>query len=331
MTATRSVVAAVEEMFLIPTYASPRPFAPIATHRALALPLQLGGPVLQWEPTLAGGPRVVGIGRRKLLEPFCRKLLGELVQVGQRPSTGLLSPAKLAAWDADLIVAGIHRWMVGRFERAGWTIVPSAVRWTGSLATVPPSQICRSLMSNLNKVRAHGFTLEQSNSPDAWDEFFRRMVEPQARSRHGNGAWVPSDRFTKKLQQIGTLHLIMRDGQRVAGTCSVSRGDTLWLPIMGVRDGDATLLRQGAGVATLALPFEWAKAQHFRRVDAGRTSPFVTDGIHRYKRSWGLTPVRDPLAQIIAVYPRSALGCQAFKASPALVERGSRLEIFSGE
>jgi Acetyltransferase (GNAT) domain len=325
------MVAAVEEMFLIPTYASQRPFAPVITHRALALPLQLGGPVLQWDSSLAGGPRVVGIGRRKLLEPFCRKLLGGLVPVGQRPSTGLLSPAKLAEWDADLIIAGIHRWMVGRFERAGWTIVPSSVRWTGSLATVPPSQICRSLMSNLNKVRAYGFTLTQSNSPDAWAEFFRRMVEPQARSRHGEGAWLPSERFTRKLQQIGTLHLIMRDGERVAGTCSVARGDTLWLPLMGVRDGDPTLLRQGAGVATLALPFQWAKAQHFRWVDAGRTSPFVTDGIQRYKRTWGLTPVPDPLAQIIAIYPRSARARQAFKNSPALVERGSRLEIFSGE
>jgi hypothetical protein len=99
---------------------------------------------------------------------------------------------------------------------------------------------------------------------------------------------------------------------------------------MGVRDGDPALLRQGAAVATLALPLQWAREQGFHRVDAGRSSPFLTDGIHRYKRNWGMTPMADPLAQVMAVRPRTSIGGRVFSETPVLVERGSGLETFSG-
>jgi Acetyltransferase (GNAT) domain len=327
----RSLVAEVEEMFMIPTYASPRPFAPVAAHRALALPLPLRGSVHQWWAADSGRVRVVGIGRRKQLEPFARRLLGELSPIDGGGRSGLLSPARLGSWDGDLIMAGVHRWMAGRFRRAGWIIVPSAVRWSGSLESVPPKAVPRSLQENLKKILRQGFTLEQTSSRQSWSEFFTRMVAPQAQARHGSAAWVPSRHFRRKLEQVATLHMIVREGQRVAGACSVARGATVWLPLMGVRDGDPTLLRQGAGVAALALPLEWARARHFRRVDAGRTSPFLTDGIHRYKRNWGLTPVPDPLAQVVAVRPRTELGRRAFTEAPVLAESGSGLELFSGD
>jgi hypothetical protein len=326
----RSLAAAVEELLLIPTYASARPFAPVVAHRALALPLQLSGRIHHWSAPGPRGIRIVGIGRQKPLEQFCRGLLGEVVpeEAGQR--SGLVNPAQLAACDGDLVVAGVHRWMADRFRRAGWLIVPTAVRWNGILAALPPTTMPRGLRENLNKIQKHGFTMEQTSSRESWDEFFSRMVVPHALARHGSSSWVPSLRFLRKLEQVATLHMILQGGRRVAGACTVARGATVWLPLMGVRDGDPALLRQGAAVATLALPLQWARQQGFQRVDAGRTSPFLTDGIHRYKRNWGMIPMPDPLAQVIAVRPRTSMGRKVFTEAPVLVERGSGLETFSG-
>jgi hypothetical protein len=134
------------------------------------------------------------------------------------------------------------------------------------------------------------------------------MVAPQAVARHGEAAWIPSRRYIADLARSGTLHLVMRGNEPVAGICTVRRGDSLWLALSGVRNGDPDLLRQGAGFAALALTINWAKTEGFRYLDAGRTGPFVHDGVQRLKRGRG-----------------------ALSHQPVLVEYLSGIQPFSGE
>jgi hypothetical protein len=230
-----------------------------------------------------------------------------------------------------LIVVEIHRWMASRFRRSGWRLVPSAVRWTGDLAVVPPAQPGASLRDDLRKVRQHRYELTQSHAPEDWDFFYQEMVRPHAEGRYGTAAWHPSPRFIKELARVGTLHFAIRNGDRVAGLCSVARRETLWIPLSGIRCGDPLLLQQGANAASFALTFEWARAQGFHRVDLGRTPPFVEQGLARYKSKWGLLPVPDPLAHIMAIAARSPLARKAFARNPVLVEQGDGLTTYSGE
>jgi hypothetical protein len=125
-------------------------------------------------------------------------------------------------------------------------------------------------------MKKQGFSLEQTTAPEDWHFFHTRMVHPQALVRHGESAWLPSSDFLRALARAGTLHLVSRAGERVAGLCTVPHGDKLWLPLSGVLDGKQELLRQGAGFAGLALAFEWGKANGFLQVDVGRTAPSCT-------------------------------------------------------
>jgi hypothetical protein len=317
---------------LVPTYASRWAPATIAAHRGMALPFQLVGQLHHRSTSHCGKPiRVAGIGREKLLDPFYATLLGELV-----PATGhgrrlLWSPESLAGISADLVVAEVHRWMAQRFGRSGWLIVPEAVRWEGALTQVPPSQPSRSLRDDLRKVKNNGFTLAHGETPEDWEEFYTEMVEPQSRSRHGARAWLPSRRLMEQFAAAGRLHFAMRDGLRVAGACSVGQGDKLWLPLTGIRHGDPLLLRQGAGNAALALTFGWARAEGYRRIDAGRTSAFVNDGIQQSKRKWGLSPSPDPLAHLLAVLPKTEAARRLFATEPVLIENGAQLGTYAGE
>ena len=331
-TPRRSLAARIEERLLIPSYASHWAFAPISAHRVLSLPLQLMGQV-QRRSVHVGDTRIdlLGIGRTKLIDPLCARLFGDLPE--PRPDGRKLtwSPDELTHPEADLVVAEVHRWMAPRFRRAGWLIVPSSVRWHGDLATVPPVEPSRSLSANLTKIRKHGFTLIQASGPADWDEFYATMVEPQARTRHGLTAWLPDEPFRRKIAQRGILHLVMENGVRVAGACTVRHGDMLWFPLLGVRHGDPKLLQRGASVAALALPLEWARKQNYRRVDLGRTGPFVNDGLQHYKRNWGFLPVPDPLTHVVAVWLGSGAARQAFQREPVLVEDGDGLRTFAGE
>jgi hypothetical protein len=331
-TPARSLMAAVEERLLVPTYSSKRAAFPIAAHRGLALPFQLVGQVRRRSAGFAGGLiGILEIGREKLLRSLGTRLFGELPRATTEVRRPLWSPTLSDEPDADIVMAEVHRWMAPRFRSAGWLIVPQSVRWQGSLDAIPPKDCSHGLLENMRKVRKQEFAIEQSSAPADWDEFYSTMVGPQALARHGSTAWVPSRLLMNDFARKGVLHLITRGGERVAGICTVPRGDTLWLAISGVRNGDPALLRLGAGVAILALTIEWARAQGFRALDAGRTGPFCNDGLQQFKRKWGLTPVVDPLSLVAAVRVQSPAARQAFSREPVLVEEDANLRVYAGE
>ncbi len=329
---SRSFIASVEERLLVPAYSSRWTLPPILAHRGMALPLQLRGEVRSRRLTVAGQTiELVEAGREKLIQPLSARLFGELPPPITQLQQALWSPVALSQGGADIVLAEVHRWMAARFRRAGWLILPHSVRWQGEMSNIPPEDRSHGLRENLRKIRKQGFGLEQATREDDWEEFYATMVGPQALARHGPKAWIPSRRLLGEFARAGRLHMVVRGGERVAGICTIPRGDTLWLAISGVRGGDPELLRQGAGFAVIVLTVEWARAQGYRALDAGRTGPFLNDGLQQFKRRWGLAPVVDPLAHVAAVWLGSNAARQAFAREPVLVENGAALRVYAGE
>lgn len=323
-----SILASVEERFLVPSYASRLAEAWIAAHGALALPFHVRGEVRRSVvATPAGSLRVLELGRKKHLTPFRQRLLGPVTQEHDDGTLTLLSPAAIETVSADLTLVEIHRWMASRFRRAGWVVVPADVRWRGNLSELPPRRPTVSLKSDLAKVRRYGYTLEHGAGAADWEEFYDGMVVPQARVRFGDDVWIPSERLRRVLSERGRLHFVRRDGVRVAGMCSVRTGESLWLPLMGLRQGDQALLREGAYSAVFSLIFAWARAEGCLRVDMGRTSAFVHDGVQHFKRKWGLHPVADPLSRLIAL--RAAPSVRPMlERQPVLIETSGGLVTY---
>jgi hypothetical protein len=322
--------AAVEERFLVPTYASRWAPVSVAAHRMLALPLQLRG-AMRRRVVVPGGREisVLEIGRAKVTEPLCARLFGELPAPEYGASHSLRDPAT-AAGTAHVVIVEVHRWLAPRFRHAGWIVVPDQVRWQGELAALPPPERSHSLSDDLRKVRSRGFALEHAGGSADWEEFTSRMLAPHAAARFGEDAWLPSPYLLRRFRARGRLHFIVQNGVRVGGFCSLRCEDLLWLPLAGVRDGDRALVRAGVSAATYALAFDWAREQGCTRVDVGRTSPFLTDGIQQYKRKWGLSAVPDPLAHLAAVWVGSDAARLAFARQPALAEGDRELWLYAG-
>jgi hypothetical protein len=272
---------------------------------------------------------VLEIGRATVTEPVCARLFGELPAPEYGASHSLRHPAA-AAGAAHLVVAEVHRWLAQRFRRAGWVVVPGHVRWTGDLVQLPPPRMSKSLKDDLRKVRSRGFTLEQAGGEADWAEFTARMLSPQATARFGAEAWLPSPYLLRRFRERGQLHFVLHGGTRVAGFCSLRSGESVWLPLSGVHAGDPALLRAGVSAAVYALAFEWARHQGCSRVDMGRTSPFLNDGVQQYKRKWGMTAVPDPLSHLTAVWVGSDAARLAFAREPVLAEGDQGLWIYAG-
>jgi hypothetical protein len=150
-------------------------------------------------------------------------------------------------------------------------------------------------------------------------------------NRFGSAAWKPSRYFLRELAGRGVLHILRLEGRPVAGICSVRNSNSLWLPLSGVLNGDRVLLQRGVSAAVFFHIFAWARNQGITRIDAGRTSPFVNDGIFRSKSKWGLRPVIDPLSHLIALRLRPSESLRhAFASQPVMVESLDGLQTFTG-
>ena len=322
--------AVLEERLLVPTYASHWSPLTVAAHRMLALPLQLRGPIRR-RVVESGGREITVLetGRAKVTEVLCARLFGELPAPEYGAPRSLRDP-RAAAGSAHLVVSEVHRWLAPRFRRAGWIVVPNQVRWQGGLAMLPPPVASHSLKNDLRKLRSRGFTLEQAGGAADWEEFATRMLAPHTAARFGDDGWLPSPYLMRRFRARGQLHFVIQGGVRVGGLCSLRCGETLWLPLSGVRDGDPALLRAGVSVAAYALGFEWGRQQGCTRVDVGRTSPFLGDGVQQYKRKWGLVPVPDPLAHLTAVWVGSDAARLAFAREPVLAEGDGGLWLYTG-
>ncbi|MFN2433324.1 MAG: GNAT family N-acetyltransferase [Gemmatimonadota bacterium] len=349
----RAALKLAEELLLLRVHGSRSPRGWIALHHALSLPFKLRARrrrCIAWAGAEAVGVECVGPPKRfeALLErlferrgPWLRgSRTGTWRPRSPRPSGGHRMPAAEAGLrdggaterPADLVAIDVHRWMAAAFRRKGWLLVPSAVRWVGELSRLPPTQKSHSLREDLRASRLAGYSLEEGSSDGDWREFFEGMVLPHARRRFERRAWLASPRLRRDLAARARLLFVRHEGRRVAGECVVARGPVLWSPLLGIRDGDPELLRRGAVAALYGLVFVWARENGFRTVDQGRTSPFLRDGLVRYKRKWGLDPIADPLAHLVAlrVNPRSEPLAAAFAREPLLVESGRALEPFAG-
>lgn len=326
------LVASLEEGFLVPACTSRHARRWVTGHRALSWPLLVAGEVAEYEAGSGGATvRVVTVGRAKRFQEWLGRIGAEPVAAASR-RLSLRAPDALTRLDADLVLAEVHRWAAPTFRARGWHTVPSAVRWQARAVDVPPARPGRSLRCDLNLIARHPSVHELGRTAADWDQFFVDMVEPEARARFGSEAWTPSPRLRRRFQARGTLHFVCRDGVRIAGCCTLPMADGVWIPLSGVRHGDPALLKAGAGTAALAATLRWVAEAGSARVDLGRTSPFLDDGVAYVKAKWGFRPVPEPLAHLVALRVRP--GCDAARAlldrHPARIETASGLAVLGG-
>lgn len=238
----------------------------------------------------------------------------------------------LSRLGGHLTLAEVHPWLAGLFRRRAWRILPTFIRWRAPVAELPPARVSRSLRSNLKRTDKQGYSLEVVRHPtrEDWQQFDRQMAEPYALRRFTGNAWLPSQTFTRQLEERGTLIFVARGARRLAGVCVIRARDKVWMPRLGVTDGDQHLARNGVITALYHGAIEWARESGAGWFDAGRTSPVWNDGIAAYKRSWGFTPSEDPLAPLIAfrIDPSHRGVARAFEREPVLISTGNGLRLF---
>ena len=274
--------------------------------------------------------RIACIGFPRRFDALFTEIFGSVALVSRGSIRASWRHLTLSRLDADLIAVDVHRFLLAKFTRSGWLIVPEDVRWLGSLAALPPDSPTESLRSDIRKVERLGYTLEEAGSPSDWDEFFESMVVPHLVARFGEAAKLPGRAARTVLRRRGILLFIRRDGARQGGACLLRTPRGVLLRRVGIRDGDPALLREGALAALYLRLFDWSRERGYREFDAGTTLPLPRQGLARFKAKLGLEPTSNPIALTAALHfdaENEALA-SCFRRIPLLHEVDGRIETY---
>ncbi|MEX0886225.1 MAG: hypothetical protein WD009_07270 [Phycisphaeraceae bacterium] len=223
-----------------------------------------------------------------LLGPlFDRSPEGERVDdVAPRRLPALLD--ELAA-RAELVVARCHSAVGQRRLSGSYLRVPEAVECCAELSEddALPARARRGQAGNLRALRRAKLRWEVSHDRSHFAEFYEQMYVPFAHHRFGELAYVRGAGRLRSHFLRGGLIRVM-DGQRWVGGCVYSVVDgALRVWVVGVADGDTTLIERGVMTANWAFAMERAHELGLTRCHMGLSRPSLADGVLVYKKRWG--------------------------------------------
>src|SRR6267378_1000379 len=310
--------------------------------RGLAVPLYLRQPVGLWSGPCAGQTVTVATwGRPRDARPLLDLLFdGEptvrwLECRTYREVLGSWSELDLGA---ELFIAATTPALSAAFRRRGFLIVPRTARLGGrpdTLLTLQ-SQAEESLLSDLRRVRRSGYRM------DLWQytrersvTFYYRYLVPHARTRFSEAARPPSFDWVDRLFAAGFALVVLppdRDEPDAIGV-AIERGDVFWLAYLGTRDGDPAVMRRSGGLAALYdFAIRLAQQRGAQLIDMGRSRPWLTDGVTRYKWKWGFRPMTDlteALEHAVRIVRADGAAAHRLATRRVIVRAGRRFLLMS--
>ena len=309
--------------------------------RSVSIGFYVSQPLGTWSGLCTGRPATVTMwGRPRDLQPLVHLLFDGEPSVRWHGRCSYANALRLAAAvpaHAEMLVAATTPALAGAFRRRACFIVPGTLRLGGRPETL--SRIQRSapesLRSDLRLVRRSAYRLEvrpyrRSDSV----RFYERYIVPHARARFGAAAWVPAFDWIDRSFASGFAILAWRPGadDPDAVLIGVPRNDLLWIAHVGTLDADPAVLHRGGIAALYGFAIRVAQTRAVRFLDMGRSRPWLTDGVTRYKWKWGFRPFVDlgePLEWAISVRHPDGAATRRFLESQPIGRVGTRFSMIS--
>lgn len=208
--------------------------------------------------------------------------------VGRVPFWSLHS---LADAPGDLIVIEATRSLINRLPGHNALVLPRVVDqvvdtcgdWQGVQA-----RFHKNLRhDDIRRIRKYGYMHDISHCQEDLTQFYHGMYRPTMLARHTEMALLtPLDEACQYFRH-GCLLRITRNGEWVAGAVCYPRRGELIGELLGVKNADEQLIREGAMSAVIYAALQWAHAEGFKAVNLLGNIPFMNSGSFQYKRRWG--------------------------------------------
>jgi hypothetical protein len=181
------------------------------------------------------------------------------------------------------------------------------------------------IKSDTRKISEHGLYSETTTDARAFERFYWDMYQPYARQGFGGKAiYMNYEQMQAGFRNPELLQVKKRD-QTVAAMIVLypEHGLPHWW-VLGMRDGDRGLIKQGALAAIYLFGVERLRERGYKRVLLGGVRPFLADGVLQYKRKWGARLIAgddgDPHWLMVSVAHPTRAVHEFLKACPLVSE-----------
>jgi len=241
-------------------------------------------PIYQMRGQGQGGPLVVAYVGLEFAKPVLKSILfvekPVEQKVGQIPFWRYDELANLSSSDIVIVEAVKH--LIHRLPRQNVIVLPEFVHHIldvrGDWQDVQ-SRFRKTVRKNdLRRIRRYGYEYDVSHASQDFEEFYHQMYLPTMGDRHGELSSPKSISEAYQYFRHGCLFRIKRGGVWVSGGVCHLRQNVLMLDIVGVRNGDAQLIQEGAMAARYYAAIHWANQHGYKTVNLLGTDPYLKTG-----------------------------------------------------
>ncbi len=239
-----------------------------------------------------------GHGREYLAHHFFQSDPEIVTYRGRIPFWKQAAAAKALAAEANLVVVERNSLLNWKPSTGEWVCSPIYVRMVAEMDLSKPWEEIepqfKAQKRNIRHLKKAGFAYRISNRMEDFHFFYDCMYYPLMSKRHGEDAFVESrEQMLTYFRKGELLFIDDRDGNPVAGSLNMRKGDVLFGLALGVMDAREDLMHEGALSAIYYFVLQWAYENHISRCDSCEVRPFAQDGVYTYKHRWGFRPVTE--------------------------------------
>ena len=236
-------------------------------------------------------------------------------------------------FSTDLVIVGAARHLVRSLPGRHSIVLPEFIHHIVDVRG-DWQDVCNRFHKTIRKnelrlIHKYGYEYELSHDHQDFGEFYDQMYLPSMYTRHGELASPMSIGAAFQYFRHGWLFKVKREGIWVSGVVCDPQLHTLNYRIVGTRNADLELMRQGALSATLYAASHWANQHGYETVNLLGTDPYLRLGLFQYKRKWGAR-VSIPATlhrQIwIGVQRITPAVSQFLKENPFVIEENGKLQ-----
>ena len=189
----------------------------------------------------------------------------------------------------DLVFVAIDEVFSRFLSRQGFVVIPEWVMFKLDLnKPLPKGNRSKGLQNNLRKVRKYQYSFEITRDFKEFQNFYHHMYLPYAENRYGELSLVGWFRDLQKIFERGSLLLVNRGNDCIAGALLQVKNTIVSVRYFGVKDGNVKYLEEGVLAACYYFTLTWAKDNGYEWIEFGHCRPFFRDGAFYHKKSWGM-------------------------------------------
>lgn len=143
-----------------------------------------------------------------------------------------------------------------------------------------------SLNSDVRRIRKNGLTYEVTRERQQFLNFYHHMYMPYVMTAHSNEAFIMGYEDMAKRYLDCDLLLVKEKGVLISGTLIVYSKNKAGLWSVGVKDGNASYVKEGALSALFYFSVCYLKERGYKKVNFGESRAFLKDGVAQFKKKW---------------------------------------------